>query len=521
MSVGGNIVEHMFDRGDDAPGAADSPGAANSPSLPSDCSTAPRQTVHQALAQLLEKAPSARVLVELASIDVASLCSDDAISYAQILDRIIGWCQALQGDALVVAAGREPRVETFRAGAQVVVLADLMQDEIAPALRWSGAFTDRRLSESRLMAGPLGDTRSAVIEGRISPAHARVICSVSERLPSFLDHSPEGRRTFWAQCSELQAKVLPVAQRGTVAQARRSAERAALRIDARSRREVQRRGLGVNLIDEGGGISTLIARMRTMHAHACLAAIDDRAADPMLEVAADCLIGERQALALASLVLPADHAADPASKDGAFASNLSRNAPADLIDIVHRGCVRPHLRAHLEVTVSLETLLGLSDEPASFRSSRGLEGVLDLWAVRELLSLSDATTLRRLVTDSVTGHLLDRGRASYRVPESLRAFLVSRDLTCRFPGCKRRAGLGEIDHVVPWNAGGRTDRANLGVLCKRHHLVKTFGGWHIDESREDGSCDWRSPNGRRYHRPASLVGQPRQVSELQAQRPPP
>jgi len=32
--------------------------------------------------------------------------------------------------------------------------------------------------------------------------------------------------------------------------------------------------------------------------------------------------------------------------------------------------------------------------------------------------------------------------------------------------------------------------------------LKTHGGWHIVESRADGSCRWRSPLGRFYdHEP--------------------
>jgi hypothetical protein len=296
-----------------------------------------------------------------------------------------------------------------------------------------------------------------------------------------------------------------------VAQLRRCVERAVVRIDARARRRVARSGLGVNVIDEGSGISTLIARMRSLHAHACLAAVDERASSPWLEVPSDALIGERQALALATLLLPvsvrgvtgphcqgSDESVSPNSgmADGKAACLQPHDGPS------HRAHHRPHLRAHLDVTVSLETLLCLSDEPAEFRSRRGVGGALDTWALRELLRQSDHLTLRRLVTDPLTGHLLDRGRQSYRVSESLRAFLLTRDPSCRFPGCSRRTGRREIDHAFPWDAGGATDRGNLGVLCKRHHQAKTFGGWRIEHSGVDGSCTWHSPQGRRYQQPA-------------------
>lgn len=83
---------------------------------------------------------------------------------------------------------------------------------------------------------------------------------------------------------------------------------------------------------------------------------------------------------------------------------------------------------------------------------------------------------------------------------------MTRDRTCRFPGCMRRAAKCEIDHAQAWDAGGRTVRGNLGALCKRHHMMKTHAGWSIKVSAEDGSCIWVSPMGHRYaHEVESLL----------------
>jgi hypothetical protein len=111
-------------------------------------------------------------------------------------------------------------------------------------------------------------------------------------------------------------------------------------------------------------------------------------------------------------------------------------------------------------------------------------------------------TMRRLVCDPVTGHLLDVGRAAYRVPDRLRAFITTRDATCRFPGCARRADACQLDHALAWDDGGGTTRANLGALCTRHHQLKTHAGWHLTDSHPDGTCTWTSPMGRTYtHHP--------------------
>jgi hypothetical protein len=117
-------------------------------------------------------------------------------------------------------------------------------------------------------------------------------------------------------------------------------------------------------------------------------------------------------------------------------------------------------------------------------------------ALRELLAdPSVPVTLRRLVTDPRTGEVVDRGRTAYRVTGELRAFIVHRDGTCRFPHCRRSARTADLDHVVPWDEGGGSDRRNLMPLCRRHHVLKTHGNWTSVRRRGDGSVEWRAPDG--------------------------
>jgi manganese/iron transport system permease protein/iron/zinc/copper transport system permease protein len=112
---------------------------------------------------------------------------------------------------------------------------------------------------------------------------------------------------------------------------------------------------------------------------------------------------------------------------------------------------------------------------------------------------------KRFITDPQTGNLLDYGRQSYEPPQALIDFLIARDRTCRFPGCRRSAALSDIDHAQSWETGGRTSPDNLGALCRRHHRLKTHDGWTV-ESREDGSCTWTSPLGKIYLTPARPIG---------------
>jgi hypothetical protein len=57
------------------------------------------------------------------------------------------------------------------------------------------------------------------------------------------------------------------------------------------------------------------------------------------------------------------------------------------------------------------------------------------------LAADESGTWRRLVTDPVTGQLLDYGQDTYRPPKDLAEFVIARDQTCTFPGCERPARL--------------------------------------------------------------------------------
>ncbi|MGA1706636.1 MAG: HNH endonuclease signature motif containing protein [Candidatus Nanopelagicaceae bacterium] len=64
--------------------------------------------------------------------------------------------------------------------------------------------------------------------------------------------------------------------------------------------------------------------------------------------------------------------------------------------------------------------------------------------------------------------------------------------------------MTDIDHSQSWESGGETNPTNLGLLCRRHHRMKTHGGWKI-ESHADGSCTWTSPQGKVHKVPARPI----------------
>ena len=445
------------------------------------------------LGMLLHAPMGSDVVATLDSIPTRGLSADDAVTYLQVHDRATAWLASLQVEALVAAASPEPLVAEFTVlvpdsdREREVRIADVIRDEMAAALRRPGVVVQDEIEAARLLAGPLSETLAAARGGEISWRQVQVIAEAAERLPGHWMRDETEVATFRDGCAVLQRRALPVARRGTLSATRACVRRAVLAIDsegeARRRREAKCLR-DVWVCDDVDGMSVLMARLATEQAHAILRQVDAAAHSDLPGVEPAARIGERRAQALFGLIL--------GSADG---SNLS-------VEPMSQG-----LRVHLDVVIDLPTLLSLRSTEAGcdlemlgsgLAELRGC-GPVSVEVVRDLLAdPTVATSFRRLVTDPLTGHLLDLGRTTYRVPTRLREFLVARDVTCRFPGCRRRADRGQIDHAVAWDDGGTTSLSNLGALCVRHHQLKTFGGWEIIDSQADGSCRWRSPHGREY-----------------------
>ncbi|HEY4898492.1 MAG TPA: DUF222 domain-containing protein, partial [Candidatus Nanopelagicaceae bacterium] len=142
----------------------------------------------------------------------------------------------------------------------------------------------------------------------------------------------------------------------------------------------------------------------------------------------------------------------------------------------------------LNLTLDLPTFLGLEENPGI------LAGYGEIPASAARLLATDAKW-KRFITDPISGNLLDYGRTTYEPPQALVDFILARDRRCRFPSCRQPARICDIDHAIPWEEGGKTSKENLGLLCRRHHRMKTHGGWKLI-SFEDGSCQWTSPEGK-------------------------
>jgi hypothetical protein len=150
-----------------------------------------------------------------------------------------------------------------------------------------------------------------------------------------------------------------------------------------------------------------------------------------------------------------------------------RNADA-LVELASSG----GSQAQLQVTSSLETLLGLAGAPA---------GEMEF-----SLPISSKTVERMACDCSVTRILLDSdsmvidvGRAKRTISGPARKALNVRDRSCTWPGCERPASRTAGHHLKHWIHGGTNEPNNLTLLCYRHHWMVHEGKWQIVRG-EDG-----------------------------------
>lgn len=141
------------------------------------------------------------------------------------------------------------------------------------------------------------------------------------------------------------------------------------------------------------------------------------------------------------------------------------------------------------ITVPAMTLLGEDDRPATLEGY----GPIDLAAAKRIAG--SATSWIRVLTDPVTGAVLDMDRKTYRVPADLRRWVTTTHPTCIFPGCSRSARECDIDHRVDWQHGGTTSARNLGPECEHHHVVKHGTLWRLEEDPRSRRLRWISPTG--------------------------
>jgi hypothetical protein len=426
------------------------------------------------VAELLCAIPGAMTLARLSEINPDSLNASDRIDFLTALDRQDGWLYALRQRAIAAVAGLTPS----EGGGPLSGVDESEREDISTALRLAPATAQSRIDIARTLVNNLPNTCSALVTGEISSAHATVIAR--ETAIAIRDGAPE------SIVFEIEQRAIAYAEFHTPGQLANHVRKSVALFAPEEFEETVSRATALRRIscyNEADGMSTVVAILPAAEAQVVMNSIEafilrqDQLQNQLdgvhsREAAEKLTIDQRRADALTSICAN-------------FLSEISET-------------VTPQRRPlTVNVTIDLPTLLGLAENPGQLAGY----GPIPAAVARELAS--DAKW-KRFITEPQTGNLLDFGRESYEPPQNLKDFLIARDRTCRFPGCRRSALLSDLDHAESWESGGSTSPDNIGALCRRHHRLKTHDGWGI-ESFADGSCTWTSPLGKKFFTPARSI----------------
>jgi hypothetical protein len=357
-------------------------------------------------------------------------------------------------------------------------------DELSPAMTWTTGHAQARVELATALANTYPRTLAALMSGQIDEYKVRLIRDYTRPLS---DDNAEA-------IADVEHAALAVAEHKTGPQLREYIKRRVAAIDpeaaaARRQRASKRRRVTKPVIEPDDGMATMTIHGPVESVAAFHTALD-AAARARLDYAA------RQT----------DDRGTGNPDAGKTLEQLRFDVLADLafgaLNAGHLGCCQPAcatdqrlgtrhgVRAHITVRMSASTAAGLDELPAELEGY----GPIPAEVARELAA--DATW-RRLLTDPATGELLDYGRTTYRPPQALRQFLITRDVTCRMPTCTWPAASSDLDHEPAWDDGGRTSPDGMKPLHRRHHVGKTHHGCQLRRDN-DGRWHWISATGHTY-----------------------
>ncbi|MFJ6532952.1 DUF222 domain-containing protein [Microbacterium sp. NPDC091662] len=342
--------------------------------------------------------------------------------------------------------------------------------EFATALRVSDRTMQRRMADAAWVVERFPMVWEAQGAGRISAAHARVVCEAGEHLDD-----PMSRDAYATQ-------MIAFAETEAPARVGRMVRRVAERFQARSMEE---RHLGARekrlvwVKDVGDGMTQL----GLLGPSALVHGVFDRLT--------------QMAKAVQKPEPPEPESPEPESPepDRRTIAQLRADLALDLLltgaPVGHDGSEGPlaALRGTVSITVPVMTLIAGDATPAELNGRTPIDPA----TARRLAGA--ASGWDRILTHPITGSLLAVDR--YRPGAELKRHLGARDRRCRFPTCGYASTDCDIDHHHDAALGGSTDESNLGHLCRRHHSLKHHSPWAV-EPLGAGVYAWTSPTGNVY-----------------------
>lgn len=452
---------------------ADQPGWADVAPMPSDADL---------LEAMLSRPANLLDTLLLADVDVSALPSKLlALKVSRRLDELAAMLAAKQSEVVVGLAGVEPAGE-YLAERHVEL-------EIAQGRTVSETTAGLDVELARSLHSTFPAFREALAAGRIREGHCRRLVQIT-------------RLTTDAEAlARIAEKALPLAERLTPAQFAFQLRKlvASYDPDAEGRRKRATSGRDVwwEKLDDGQGrlvytdewhkVNALGIRIRKAGRATQVARKQAAAAARAGKDVSATASSRKSRSKVARKAAAAEEGLGPASTreaDQATAAACRADALLALVLGAEQadGSVVLDLdglvQVECQVVISLESLRGESERCALLDGQPIPAEAGRLWARR-------AKRFRRMVTDDVTGHLLDKGRAY--LADDVRDFVLARD-GCRVPGCSiSHPDRLQADHAVEWPEGP-TSSGNLGGLSLTHHQLKTAGYFDIADSQPDGSA---------------------------------
>jgi hypothetical protein len=336
-----------------------------------------------------------------------------------------------------------------------------------------------QIDSSRQVALAIGlerrsETRSALAEGAISPAHAAVIIRADKDLPA---------QVTAMQRDQIESALVRRAQTLSPAALRRVARRALAEVEADTRvvdahenelvaseEERARARTRLTFHDNGDGTVSGHFTVPTMHGH-------------LLRKIIETITAPRRGRLGASVAQTGDNTGARTDWDKARGHAL-----VELIEHLPTDHLHPKTAATLVVMISEDTLRG-----ALKVAHLDTGGELSAGEARRLVCTSPLVPVvfpgglsKALGGPSLP---LDLGRSARLFSDAQRLATALAHTTCAARGCERPHAWCELHHRQPWSEGGATDLAQAVPLCGFHHQRIHDDGYD-HQFAPDGSVDF-------------------------------
>jgi hypothetical protein len=379
--------------------------------------------------------PGGTALRLLEHLDVGSADDDVSLAAIKTLDGVIARAQAMQLQCIQRFVEQRFGDAHYAAG------------EIAMELTWTRRHTERQVGLAHQLTQGLPETLARMRAGEINRDKASALAELTETLDD------DARR-------KVEEKVVAKAGKRSTRWLRDTARREILRVDpeAAERRRAQRK------------------KERRMEKYPS----DD-------------------GMSWLSFYLPAEKAEAIYRRVNAIAKGArTREDPRSMDEMradVAMGLLlgaSSNVTTRIEVRVDATTLMGHDDKPGTLSGY----GPVSAGHARELAGSEDSDWYR-VLTDPVTGIVVDYGRIRYRPTIPLREIVNARDQRCCALDCYVPASQSEFDHTIPFrDPQGKTAYDSTGPACSFHNKLKELG-WTVRQLRP-GHFVWVSPAGRMY-----------------------